>query len=813
MKRATRALLSQEATRRILRWLLVGAASLATLTPIVPHESGREICLRAAGLLLLLAAAALLYYGIRFGRVFLAFLFRRLCLMALMLLGITLVSFLIVRLAPGDPYNALSGADGGAETAIGRLNERDIRRSRDELFGSQAVHIYSAYANDPDGDRVRLEFDWGDESLVGKPDPVASNTVVKEPHSWWQAGNYEIRVRAIDAHGATSGWSPPLRAAARQGSELPRTPRRPKGLDRATAGANEQYTVAPGDTGEDVVIVIDWGDGTPVQATRKRPGGTHGLSKTWRAGIFQVRARAVGARGELSDWSEPLEVVAFEEGLTVVRPLLSTNREHATLRDTLSFTARAVSSRASELVYTLRVRKDGVPAARPVVGEPESAPSGASVELSHTFARAGRYVVEASVTERGRDGAKLVSEPLEVTIHETNRPPLTPARPTGPVDARIETTLVEQYFRWLTNVALLDFGRSHQWRREVWPLIWEERLPKTIILSALSLVLAYLIAIPIGVYSATHRHSLMDRFLGVTLFTLYSLPSFWVATMLIALAVDFPRLPIRGLWCGNAANHPAGVELHVPLLGLCLAGVGAVLAGRLARRSRFGRGPSSAVALLAGITLAAISLRMPGSALFRGLLVAGISIGVVLLVLSRPGRGALTWRTIRTALGIAALSLFALYFVGRLLSFDLFWHALMPVACLTYGGLAALSRYARSGMLDVVRQDYIRTARAKGLPERTVIFKHALRNGLIPVVTLFATILPQLISGSVIIESIFTIDGMGRLLVESVEDRDYNVIMAVTTLTAIMTMLGLLLSDVLYVVVDPRISLEKRISA
>ena len=155
----------------------------------------------------------------------------------------------------------------------------------------------------------------------------------------------------------------------------------------------------------------------------------------------------------------------------------------------------------------------------------------------------------------------------------------------------------------------------------------------------------------------------------------------------------------------------------------------------------------------------------------------------------------------------------ALVFVGRVLTFDLFWHAVLPVACLTYGGLAVLSRYARSGLLDAVQQDYVRTARAKGLPERTVIFKHALRNGLIPVLTLSASILPQLISGSVIIETIFTIDGMGRLLIESVRGRDYNVTMAVTTLTAIMTMLGLLLSDVLYVVVDPRISFDKRTSS
>jgi peptide/nickel transport system permease protein len=135
-------------------------------------------------------------------------------------------------------------------------------------------------------------------------------------------------------------------------------------------------------------------------------------------------------------------------------------------------------------------------------------------------------------------------------------------------------------------------------------------------------------------------------------------------------------------------------------------------------------------------------------------------------------------------------------------------HLVLPVFCLTYNGLAGLSRFARSGMLEIIRMDYIRTARAKGLPERTVIMKHALRNSLIPIVTLMASLLPSMIGGSVIIEFIFNINGMGNLGFTAILSRDYDMVMAITTLSAILVLLGMLVSDLLYTVVDPRISLE-----
>ncbi len=139
---------------------------------------------------------------------------------------------------------------------------------------------------------------------------------------------------------------------------------------------------------------------------------------------------------------------------------------------------------------------------------------------------------------------------------------------------------------------------------------------------------------------------------------------------------------------------------------------------------------------------------------------------------------------------------------------DLCWHLVLPVVVLTYGGLAFLSRLSRAELLEVIRQDYIRTARAKGLSEWEVMIRHALRNSLIPLVTLMGTLLPAMIGGSVLIEQIFSIPGMGRLGFEAVLARDYPTVMAIASLEALLTLVGILVSDLLYLVVDPRISLE-----
>ncbi len=139
---------------------------------------------------------------------------------------------------------------------------------------------------------------------------------------------------------------------------------------------------------------------------------------------------------------------------------------------------------------------------------------------------------------------------------------------------------------------------------------------------------------------------------------------------------------------------------------------------------------------------------------------------------------------------------------------DRVWHLVVPSLMSAIGGIAVLSRYVRSQMLEVIGQDYVRTARAKGLPDDIVIYRHALRNALLPFVTMFGLLLPSLIGGSVIFEQIFAWPGLGRLGYEAILARDFPVILTLNFIAAVLTLAGTLLSDILYSVVDPRIRLH-----
>ena len=272
----------------------------------------------------------------------------------------------------------------------------------------------------------------------------------------------------------------------------------------------------------------------------------------------------------------------------------------------------------------------------------------------------------------------------------------------------LDQPLYVQYFQWLKRMATLDFGESLRDHRPIIEKL-KERIPVSVKLSGISLLFAYLISIPLGVYSATHQYSIGDRITTVVLFGLYSLPNFWVATMGIVYlgGGDFWNVfPVYGLASAGSANWPLW--------------------------QRFG---------------------------------------------------------------------------------DEAWHLVLPITCLTYYTLAVLSRYMRVGMLEIVRQDFIRTARAKGLSEGLVVYRHALRNSLIPIVTLMADLLPALIGGSIVVETLFSIPGMGALSYEAVFSRDYPLVMAIFTLSAVLTLLGILLADLLYTLVDPRIGYESRTTA
>lgn len=260
-----------------------------------------------------------------------------------------------------------------------------------------------------------------------------------------------------------------------------------------------------------------------------------------------------------------------------------------------------------------------------------------------------------------------------------------------------------QYAKWLSRMAHLDFDRSNRDKLPIKDKLIE-RLKVTLGLSVLSLLFAYMIAIPIGIYSVVRQYTLTDRIITLLLFMLYSMPSFWVAMLL------------QQYLCG--VDQSVGVSLF-PLVGL-------------------------------------------------------------------------------TSSNFDSMSLSGKFF-------DISWHLVLPVVILTYRSLAALSRFQRVSMLDIIRQDYIRTARAKGLTERVVILKHALRNSLMAIITLLGMHLPATVGGAVIVETIFQINGMGYETLQAIVFRDINWIMASVTLTAVLTMFGMLFSDILYVLVDPRI--------
>jgi peptide/nickel transport system permease protein len=259
----------------------------------------------------------------------------------------------------------------------------------------------------------------------------------------------------------------------------------------------------------------------------------------------------------------------------------------------------------------------------------------------------------------------------------------------------------KQYATWLTKFVTLDFGEAFADGRKVKDKILE-RLPITLTINLLSLGLVLLIAIPIGIMSATRQYSLLDRFTTMFVFIGFSTPSFWLALLLIYLfGVQWGVLPISG------------------------------------KES-----------------------------------------------IDTSGFTSWQWLADRAS------------------------HLVLPVFVSAIGGLAGFSRYMRNNMLEVMRQDYIRTARAKGLPESTVIYKHALRNALMPVITILGLSLPGIIGGSVIMETVFGIDGMGRLMFQAVFSRDYNVAMGILVPAAFLTMLGNFLADIAYAFTDPRVRLR-----
>lgn len=217
---------------------------------------------------------------------------------------------------------------------------------------------------------------------------------------------------------------------------------------------------------------------------------------------------------------------------------------------------------------------------------------------------------------------------------------------------------------------------------------------------------------------------------------------------------------------------------------------------------------SMALILAIGIPLGILSAVKRNSLMDR-LTTVGVFIGfsapefwIALLLMSLFGI-TLGWLPIS---GIKSLDFEYFTLAGKIV--DIAKHLILPVAIAAFGSLAGISRYMRSSMVNIINQDYVRTARAKGLKEGEVVYKHALKNALLPVITILGLSIPGLIGGSVIFESIFAIPGMGRLFYESVMARDFNTIMGVLSIGAILTLLGNFLADIVYFYADPRIRIS-----
>ncbi|MGK7345747.1 MAG: ABC transporter permease [Candidatus Nitrospinota bacterium M3_3B_026] len=266
----------------------------------------------------------------------------------------------------------------------------------------------------------------------------------------------------------------------------------------------------------------------------------------------------------------------------------------------------------------------------------------------------------------------------------------------------LDEPVIVQYYHWLEKIVVLDFGRSFS--PDARPVMDKiaEAVPITLLINVLALVLILLVAIPIGVLSATRQYSLFDKVSTLFVFFGFAMPTFWLALLLMLLfGVWLEWLPISGL----------------------------------------------------------------------------------------------------TSFDFDRLSPFEKFL-------DYARHLALPVLVSAFTGLAGMSRFMRQSMLDVIRQDYVTTARAKGLNERWVIYKHCMKNALLPIVTILSLSLPSLIGGSIIFETIFSIPGTGQLMFQAVMARDYPLIMGNLVIISFLTLFAILLSDVAYALVDPRISYD-----
>src|SRR3989304_179637 len=260
----------------------------------------------------------------------------------------------------------------------------------------------------------------------------------------------------------------------------------------------------------------------------------------------------------------------------------------------------------------------------------------------------------------------------------------------------LDKPIYQQYYLWLKRLVtgkLYSFKDGRPVMKKIGERIWN-----TLLLNLVAIIIIFSLAIPLGVFSAKRQYSFLDHLGTFGAYLGISIPSFWLAYLLILGTVKLFGYPVLGM---------------------------------------------------------------------RSFVTEDFTTDEIVL--------------------------------------DRFWHLMLPSIIMAIGGIAGLSRYTRSSMLEVVRQDSVRTAKAKGLSEETVYYKHALRNALLPIITIFGFLIPDLIGGSIIMETVFAWPGIGRLSYQAVLARDYPVVMTILTISAVLTLIGNFIADILYGIADPRI--------
>lgn len=390
-----------------------------------------------------------------------------------------------------------------------------------------------------------------------------------------------------------------------------------------------------------------------------------------------------------------------------------------------------------------------------------------------------------------------------------------------------------QYLRWLNNVSPIgftfdddhniknfsftkgsDLGESFNYGRSVSTLI-KERLPITLLLNVITIPLIYIIAIIVGIKAASDRGGRFDVSSNVIMLGMWSVPTMLIGVLLIGFFANtqhwlwFPTAGLSDRVAQDMTYLPYGFSMVsiAKIFVFMLAGAfSMVLLSQW--RSRL---PRTIIAAIIGAALGAwMAYGHHEYILFNwiflpilGAITLGIMGWVDFVALRVGGLG-----LIGASLGLFLAFLWIPESPDRGYLLDRMWHLILPVITLSYGSFAFLAKLIRTSVLENLEKDYARTARAKGVSEENVMRRHVFRNSLIPLITASAGILPSLLAGSVIVESIFSIDGMGKLAIDAVNGRDKELMLSITLISGFLTLIGYLITDFLYTLVDPRVSYE-----